>query len=62
MAHPAFHATRCGIAFGAQALDAIPHDPQDLPVHLLVTEQGVVRCNQAAPLADSVLDKSESSS
>lgn len=44
MAHPAFRATRCGIAFAAQVLDAVPHDAHDLPVQLLVTETGVLRC------------------
>ncbi len=43
MSHPDFHAVRCGIAFAAQVLDAIPHDPHDLPVHILVTEQGIAR-------------------
>ena len=45
MAHPDFHATRCGIAFAAQLLDDLPHTPRDLPVHLLVTEEGVLRFN-----------------
>ena len=27
----------------AQLLDRIPHTPRDLPVHLLVTEEGVLR-------------------
>lgn len=44
MAHPHFRAVRCGIAFAAQVLDAIPHGPHDLPVHILVTEDGVLRC------------------
>jgi len=45
MSHPDFHATRCGIAFAAQVLDAIPHDAHDLPVEVLVTETGVLRCS-----------------
>lgn len=43
MAQPGFRAARCGIAFAAQVLDAIPYDEHDLPVHLLVTEEGVLR-------------------
>ena len=43
MSQPAFHALRCGIAFAAQLLDALPHDPHDLPVHLLVTEAATLR-------------------
>jgi hypothetical protein len=31
------------IAFAAQVLDAIPHDPHNLPVHILVTESDVFR-------------------
>jgi len=43
MASPGFHAIRCGVAFAAQVLDAIPHGLHDLPVHLLVTEEGATR-------------------
>lgn len=43
MSHPDFRALRCGIAFAAQLLDDLPHDQTDLPVHLLVTEEGTVR-------------------
>jgi 5-formyltetrahydrofolate cyclo-ligase len=43
MSHPDFRATRCGVAYSAQVLDAIPHDAHDLPVHILVTESGVLR-------------------
>jgi len=43
MGQAGFRATRCGIAFAAQVLDAIPHDPHDLPVHLLVTEAETLR-------------------
>ena len=43
MSHPDFRALRCGIAFAAQLLDDLPHDPHDLPVHLLVTEAGILR-------------------
>ena len=47
MSAPGFHATRCGIAFAAQLLDALPHDAHDLPVHLLVTEHGILRFGSA---------------
>ena len=43
MAQPAFRAIRCGIGFAAQVLDEVPHDERDLPIHLLVTEDGVLR-------------------
>jgi len=43
MSHPDFHATRCGIAFSAQVLDAVPHAAHDLPVEVLVTEHGAVK-------------------
>ena len=43
MASPGFRAVRCGIAFSAQVLDELPHTPSDLPVHLLVTEEGPLR-------------------
>lgn len=48
MSHPAFRALRCGIAFAAQLLDALPHDEHDLPVHALVTERGVLACEGAS--------------
>lgn len=47
MAHPDFRAVRCGIAFAAQVLHAIPHTAHDLPVHILVTQEGVVVCSKA---------------
>ena len=43
MCQPGFTALRCGIAFAAQLLDTLPHDPHDLPVHLLVTEAETLR-------------------
>lgn len=42
MSAPAFHALRCGIAFAAQILDPLPHDAHDLPVQMLVTENGAI--------------------
>ena len=43
MSQPGFRATRCGIAFAAQILDTLPHDAHDLPVDLLLTEDGILR-------------------
>jgi len=43
MSAPGFRATRCGIAYSAQLLDTLPHAAHDLPVHLLVTEAGILR-------------------
>lgn len=36
-------AHRFGLAFAMQAQAAIPHDPWDVPLHAIVTEQGIVR-------------------
>ena len=49
MAGPGFRAVRCGIAFAAQVLDHLPHAPHDLPVDLLVTEDGVLRFAAVEP-------------
>ena len=49
MAQPGFRATRCGVAFAAQVLDEVPHDPHDLPVEILVTEDGVLRFASGQP-------------
>jgi len=49
MAQSGFHATRCGIAFAAQVLDEIPHTPHDLPVEVLITEEGVLTCPTPLP-------------
>jgi 5-formyltetrahydrofolate cyclo-ligase len=35
-------AVRWGIAFSEQLCDAIPHDDNDVPVHAVVTEQGIL--------------------
>ena len=43
LAQPALRAVRCGAAFAAQVLDAVPHTELDMPVHLLVTEEAVTR-------------------
>jgi 5-formyltetrahydrofolate cyclo-ligase len=49
MAQSGFRATRCGVALAAQVLDQVPHTLRDLPVHLLVTEEGVLRFARAGP-------------
>ncbi|NOZ76514.1 MAG: 5-formyltetrahydrofolate cyclo-ligase [Euryarchaeota archaeon] len=33
-----------GLAFEDQMVDAIPHAPHDIPVHMVITEDRVVRC------------------
>jgi 5-formyltetrahydrofolate cyclo-ligase len=43
MAQEGFRAVRCGVAFACQVLDEIPHAQNDLPVHLLVTEEETLR-------------------
>ena len=43
MAQNGFHAIRCGVAFACQVLDEIPHTENDLPVNVLVTEDGILR-------------------
>jgi 5-formyltetrahydrofolate cyclo-ligase len=43
MAQEGFRAIRCGVAFACQLLDEIPHNENDLPVSILVTEDGILR-------------------
>ena len=43
MSQPGFRATRCAVTFAAQILDDVPHDDRDIPVHILVTEDEVLR-------------------
>jgi len=40
---PGLRAVKCGAAFACQVLDAIPHTDRDVPVDLLVTDDGVYR-------------------
>lgn len=35
-------ACRVGLAFSGQVVEAVPADPWDVPVHFLVTEEGVI--------------------
>lgn len=37
-------ARRVGVAFARQLVEAVPEDPHDLPVHVVVTEAGVRSC------------------
>lgn len=39
-------AARCGLAFAEQVLDAIPVTESDQPVHLLVTDEEVIYCDE----------------
>jgi len=48
MASPGFRAVRVGVAFACQLVEAVPHDAHDLPVHVIVTEDEVVRAREAA--------------
>jgi 5-formyltetrahydrofolate cyclo-ligase len=37
-------ATALGCAFAAQELDEVPAGPDDMPLHAVATERGVIRC------------------
>ena len=37
-------ANRWGIGFSEQLCEAVPHDENDVPVHAIVTEQGILIC------------------
>ena len=43
MSQAGFRAVRCGVAFACQVLEAAPHDRNDLPVQILVTENETLR-------------------
>jgi len=43
LAGPAARAVRCAICFDCQFVEAVPHDPHDVPVQVIVTETGVHR-------------------
>lgn len=43
MSQPGFRATRCAVTFAVQLLDHVPHNEHDLPVQILVTEEGTFR-------------------
>jgi len=44
LADPGMQAVRCAIAFECQILDDLPHGSNDLPVHVIVTEERIIRC------------------
>jgi 5-formyltetrahydrofolate cyclo-ligase len=39
-------AARCGLAFAEQVLDTIPVTDSDEPVHFLVTDEGIINCDE----------------
>jgi len=43
MSDPGFKAFRCGIAFREQIIEQVPHEPHDLPVELIVTDDGIIK-------------------
>jgi 5-formyltetrahydrofolate cyclo-ligase len=45
LAGAAAGATRCAVCFDCQLVDAVPRDPHDVSVQIIVTESGVVRLN-----------------
>ncbi len=48
LAQPTLRAVACGLAFREQLVDEVPAHAHDRPVHMLVTDQGVLRFIQAA--------------
>ncbi len=43
LAHPEFHGSTCAVAFEEQIVDAIPADPHDIRVDMLITDHHVQR-------------------
>jgi 5-formyltetrahydrofolate cyclo-ligase len=39
-------ASRCGLAFAEQVVDSVPVAEHDEPIHFLVTDEGIISCNQ----------------
>lgn len=39
-------ASRCGLAFAEQVVDSVPVADHDEPIHFLVTDEGIISCNQ----------------
>ncbi len=37
-------AVKCGISFGVQLVESVPMDPHDIPVYMIITEDGVIKC------------------
>jgi 5-formyltetrahydrofolate cyclo-ligase len=48
LAQPGLKAVRCGVAFSAQIVRSLPHGPEDMPVHALVTEDTLITPGKAA--------------
>jgi 5-formyltetrahydrofolate cyclo-ligase len=44
-AAPQLDAIRVGVAYSCQVADSLPAEPHDVPMHYVVTERGVVRCD-----------------
>lgn len=40
---------RVGLAYGGQVLPRLPADPWDVPLHLIVTERGILACGRPLP-------------
>lgn len=38
------NAVKCGIAFSQQIIDDIPMDSHDIPVDMIVTDEGIIEC------------------
>ncbi len=38
----------CGVCFESQLAEAIPHEPHDVPMHLVITEQATYECKRQA--------------
>lgn len=43
-------ALRCGVCFECQVSDALPAEPHDVAMHLLLTEQGLTHCGEKSRL------------
>ncbi len=48
LAQPRLRAFACGLAFSEQVVDAVPTHEHDRPVHMLVTDEGVLRFDRAS--------------
>lgn len=48
LAQPTLRAVACGLAFSEQVVDAVPTHEHDRPVHMLASDEGVLRFNHAS--------------
>jgi 5-formyltetrahydrofolate cyclo-ligase len=46
LSQPGFAAVTCGVALEAQILEDLPHEPHDVPVDLVVTEERTIRSHE----------------